>query len=82
MERIQEEFQVFDREGGDPVGAVRQVMANQLVIYVENAGDFEVPLAMVTAVHDGKVVLDAARLDPRLSDAIRRARQAEDPRIS
>ena len=41
-------------------GAVREVSPNgrpELVIYVENAGDFVVPLSAVEAVHSQKVIL-------------------------
>jgi hypothetical protein len=44
---------------------------------VENAGDFVVPLSAVEAVHAGKVVLAADRLDARLIDAISRAHDRE-----
>jgi hypothetical protein len=51
------------------------------VIYVENAGDFTVPGAAVAAVHAQKVILNPAKLDKRLREAIRHAHDAEDPRI-
>jgi hypothetical protein len=60
---------------------VRQVRKNELVIYVENAGDFEVPLAAVKDAGAGKVVLDAGQLEPKLRAAIARAHSGEDPRI-
>jgi hypothetical protein len=60
---------------------VRQIRANGLLVYVENGGDFEVPLSAVRDVHDEKVVLDPNRLDARLTEAIRRAHSGEDPRI-
>ena len=46
---------------------------------LENAGDFEVPLGAVQSVHDGKVVLDAERLDARLRQAIAHAHDREEP---
>jgi hypothetical protein len=81
MEQIQEGFDVFLTEGGHAFGAVRQVRKNELVIYVENAGDFEVPVAAVKDAGAGKVVLDASQLDPKLRAAIARAHSGEDPRI-
>jgi hypothetical protein len=81
MEQIQEGFSVFIQDGAKAFGAVRQVLRNELVVYVENAGDFEVPLACVRDAHDEKVLLDGARLPPRLKDAIARAHTGEDPRI-
>ena len=53
-------FQVYAVEGGEEFGAVRgyEPHANGLVIYIENAGDFEVPAEAVRRVHDGKVIVD------------------------
>jgi hypothetical protein len=81
MEQIAEGFGVFAHDGDKAFGAVRQVQQNRIMVYVENAGDFEVPLSAVKAVHDEKVVLDCSRLEARLTDAIRRAHAGEDPRI-
>ena len=77
---IQEGFEVFLRDGEDPFGAVRHIespKAKDFVIYVENAGEFRVPMTAVDAVHDGKVVLHRGRLDPLLLDAIRHAHEGE-----
>jgi hypothetical protein len=44
--------QVFVADGGEVFGAVRQVAPHgrpELVIYIENAGDFVVPLEAVHA---------------------------------
>ena len=73
-------FQVYAVEGGE-FGAVRGYMpqANALVIYIENAGDFVVPLEAVHAMHDGKVVLDVARLDGRVRTATAHAHDREEP---
>ncbi len=81
MEPVREGYAVFVHDGEKAFGAVRQVLGNEIVIYVENAGDFEVKLGAIKAVHDEKVVLDAGRLEPRLREAIRRAHAGEDPRI-
>jgi hypothetical protein len=43
---------------------------HELVIYVENAGDFTVPLDAVESVHSGKVIFNCAKLDRRLRQAI------------
>jgi hypothetical protein len=74
-------FQVYAVEGGEEFGAVRGLVpqTNALVIYIENAGDFEVPLEAVHRVHDGKVVLDVERLDARLREAIAHAHDREEP---
>jgi len=84
QEAIREGFEVFASETAKPFGAVRQVSPHgrsELVIYVENSGEFVVPLAAVAAVHGQKVVLDTAKLDKRLRTAIARAHDAEDPNI-
>lgn len=80
-ERIREGFDVFVHDGEKAVGAVREVYKHGIVIYVENAGDFVVPFEAVAEVHSEKVVLDRARLDSRLKQAIGHAHDAEDPRI-
>ena len=50
--------QLFLQEGGEEIGAVREVAPDHLIVYVEAAGDFVVPGAWVKSAHDGKVVLD------------------------
>ncbi len=70
--------QLFLEEGGDEIGAVREVVTDHLVVYVEAAGDFVVPGAWVKAAHDGKVVLDPDRIDnPALLLAAHRAHDDE-----
>jgi hypothetical protein len=83
-DNIREGFEVFAHDGEKAFGAVRQVAPHgrrELVIYVENAGDFVVPLAAVEAVHSHKVILNRGKLDHRLRDAIDHAHDAEDPNI-
>jgi hypothetical protein len=83
-ERIEEGFEVFVSDGEHAFGAVRQVAPHgrpELVIYVENAGDFYVPLTAVEAVHAQKVILSCGKLDARLRKAIGHAHDAEDPNI-
>ena len=75
-------FQVFVSDGEEEVGAVRDVAPfgrPELDIYVENSGEFSVPLSAVTAVHDDKVVLDCAKLNEELRCAIGHAHDAEVP---
>ena len=83
-EAIQEGFEVFASEEGKPFGAVRQVSPHgrpELVIYVENSGEYTIPLDAVAAVHPQKIVLNVAKLDKRLRAAIGHAHDAEDPDI-
>jgi hypothetical protein len=74
-------FQVYAAEGGEEFGAVRGYMTqtNTLVVYIENAGDFVIPLAAVQRVHDGKVIVDVGQLDPRVREAIAHAHDREEP---
>jgi hypothetical protein len=79
---IQEGFEVFAHDGDVAFGAVRAVAPHrkpELIVYVENAGDFAIPFDAVVGVHMGKVIVDANKLDPRLKEAIGHAHDAEDP---
>ena len=81
-ENIEVGYQIFVSDGGEEFGAVRQVAPHgrpELVIYVENAGDFVVPLDAVEAVHSQKVILNCRKLDRRLREAIGHAHEAEVP---
>ena len=81
-ETIQEGFEVFVADDAQAFGAVRQIRPHgrpEMVVYVENAGDFVVPLTAVTAVHSQKVILNCGKLDKRLRRAIGHAHDAEDP---
>ncbi|HTM28271.1 MAG TPA: hypothetical protein VL097_02830 [Rhodanobacter sp.] len=79
-EQIDEGFMVFVSDGDEGIGSVREIRHGlpELLIYIENAGDFVVPVSAVKAVHSGKVILDFNRLDLRLRNAIRHARDSED----
>jgi hypothetical protein len=82
-EQIEEGFEVFLSDGQPAFGAVREVAPHgraEIVVYVENAGDFFVPLDAVKAVHSQKVIVSADKLDPKLRRAIGHAHDAEDPR--
>ncbi len=79
QEKIKVGFQAFVSDGGEEFGAVRKVSPGELVIYVENAGDFTVPLSAVDSVHSEKVVLNCAKLDRKLRHAIGHAHDAEKP---
>ncbi len=76
-QRIEVGFQAFVNDGGEEFGAVRQVFDTGLVVYVENAGDFVIPLDAVEAVHSQKVIFQSAKLEPRLREAIGHAHDAE-----
>lgn len=78
-ESIEAGWQTFVSDGDSEFGAVREVRRHSLVVYVENAGEFEIPLSAVSAVHAKKVVLDCAKLDASLRRAIGHAHDAEEP---
>jgi hypothetical protein len=81
-EAIEVGYQTFVSDGDVAFGAVRQVAPQgrpELVIYVENAGHFVVPLAAVDAVHAQKVILNCGKLDRDLLEAIGHAHDAEVP---
>lgn len=76
-EVIERDYQTFVSGNDTAFGAVRAVSPRELVIYVENAGEFTVPADAVQAVHLQKVILDGDKLEPRLREAIRHAHDAE-----
>ena len=81
QEKIQIGFQVFASDGGEEFGAVRHVSPSEIVIYVENAGDFTVPMSAVDAVHSEKVIVNCRKLDRRLRQAIGHAHDKEEPGV-
>lgn len=71
--------QAFTADGGEEFGAVRDVGDDDVLVYVENAGDFRIPLDAVASVHAGKVIFDCRKLERRLRAAINHAHDAEEP---
>jgi hypothetical protein len=81
-EQIEVGFQTFLSDGGEEFGAVRAVGPagrSEVVIYVENAGEFTVPMEAVESVHSGKVIFNCSKLDVHLRRAIGHAHDAEKP---
>ncbi len=79
--RIEEGFEVFLHDGDVAFGAVQHAPApgaHELVIYVEDTGEFRVPMTAVKAVHEGKVMLNKGMLHVELLEAIARAHAEED----
>jgi hypothetical protein len=81
-EDIEEGFMAFLADGADGIGAVREVGSTSIVIYVENAGEFVVPLSAVKDVHSEKVILDPDLLDSKLLAAVRHTHDREDPNLA
>lgn len=77
-EPIRKDLPVFLHDSDVAIGAVRGFSGNDLIIYIENAGDFTLPRSVVKDVHDNKVVLDGSKLDAKVRTAIGRAHAAED----
>jgi hypothetical protein len=74
---VQVGFQVFLKEGGEEIGAVREVAHDHVVVYVEGAGDFIVKGPEVHAAHDGKLILDPVMMTPEMLAATRHAHDHE-----
>jgi hypothetical protein len=81
-ESIRVGFQTFLSDHADEFGAVRAVRPGgraEILIYVENGGDFTVPLSAVEAVHSEKVILNCRKLSGDLLRAIGHAHDREEP---
>lgn len=72
---------VFFTEGKEGIGAVREVRGDGFTLYVENAGEFFVPQSAVVRVHDGKVLVDRAKVDVKLREALKHTHDSEDPKL-
>jgi hypothetical protein len=78
-EKIEVGYQTFVSDSTDDFGAIREISRDgkQVTVYVENAGDFQVPVTSVVSVQSEKVTFDCRKLDPRLRAAIGHAHDAE-----
>ena len=76
-EVIESDYQTFVSGSDTAFGTVRAATPRELVIYVENAGEFTVSADAVEMVRLQKVILNEAKLEPRLREAIRHAHDAE-----
>jgi hypothetical protein len=81
LDAIQIGDQAYLEEGGEEFGAVRALDPTQqaVIIYIENRGEFSVPLRAVRSAHDGKVVFDGSHLPSAMRNAIRHAHDREEP---
>jgi len=71
-------YQAFAKGSEEEFGAVRQVRPQDLVVYIEDAGDTIIPIAAITDVVEGKVIIDIQRLDENVRRAIANAHRVED----
>jgi hypothetical protein len=81
MKRPEIGDQVYTREDGEEVGAVREVHDKDIVVYFENHGDVTLTADQVRAVHAGKVILDEAKLPQKVRDSIAHAHDREEPGV-
>ena len=73
---------VFIAEGQEGVGAVRDISGDHFVLFVENAGEFEIPGAAIVRIHDGKVIVSPEKLSRSVLEAIGHAHDREDPDLA
>jgi hypothetical protein len=78
--RIEIGFQTIVSDREQKFGAVRAITPEELTVYVENSGDFKVPMDAVVKVGFGKVTLDLNKLDATMREAIGHAHDAESKR--
>ena len=76
-EPIKVGYQTYIYDGGEEFGAVREVSPDgtQLVVYIENAGEFVIPIDTVKSAHSGKVIGLLATQPPRSEGNRSRARR-------
>lgn len=80
-EQLEAGQMIFVADGQVGVGAIREVRSDEstLLINIENAGDFVVPISAIGDVHSGKAILDMAQLDPDVREALKHVHESEDP---
>ena len=79
-ERIEVGFQTFASDAPtEEFGAIRAIHAKrrELVVYVENTGEFTVSMDAVLSVQSEKVTFDSRKLDAKLRAAIGHAHDRE-----
>jgi hypothetical protein len=82
IERVRVGDMVFVAEGQEGIGAVRAIHGGHFTLYVENAGEFDIPRHAILRVHDQKVMLDPKALNGPLLEAVRKAHNSEDPKLT
>ena len=82
-QKVEAGFMVFVADGEMGIGAVREVLADgELLINIQNGGDFTIPSNAIRDVHSGKVILDVDRLDGPVRAALDHPHDAEYPRYA
>jgi hypothetical protein len=76
LREIEIGFHLYLEASGNHYGAVRRVAPgdrDELIVYIQNEGNFIIPSRAVRSVRDSKVMLDQQQLDERVRHAISRA---------
>jgi hypothetical protein len=78
-EEIQVGFQAFVDDSPEEFGAVREISPDgrRVTVFVENAGDFVVPVTAAVSVQSEKVTFARRKLEPKLRAAIGHAHDRE-----
>ena len=78
-ERIAVGFQTFVDDSPEEFGAVRDISPDgrSVTVYVENAGDFVIPVDAAVSVQSEKVTFACRKLDKKLRVAIGHAHDEE-----
>ncbi len=74
---IERDWEVFLSEGTTAIGAVRQIAADHLTVYIEGFGDITVRAPQIISVHDRKVILDPDRFPHDIRTAMHHAHDRE-----
>ncbi|MEO1170446.1 MAG: hypothetical protein AAFX94_00110 [Myxococcota bacterium] len=70
-------WEVFAADGDVAFGAVREIHADHLVVFVEGLHDVNIDAGSVKDVHYEKVIVDVASLDDTVREAIGHAHDGE-----
>ena len=76
-EKVQIGDMVFLVDGDQAVGAVRGVWKQNIIVYVEDNGEFQIPLTAVAEIHSQKIMLNVHLLNQEFLTAIRHAHDHE-----
>lgn len=77
LREIAAEWEVFAQEGAVGIGAVRVVHKDRLTIYLEGFGEVDITADQIDSAHDGKVVIDPAKLPDAARLAVAHAHDRE-----
>lgn len=69
--------QLFQSEEGEAFGAVVGIHAHELLVEIEGVGQTVLPGAAISAVHDGKLIVDVQQLPAPLRKSIQHAHDRE-----